>query len=256
MPPPTPVENTPQPPTPIDPSPEPPVDDDPPAEKSKKDLAKEKAAREKAERIAREKQEKAERAERDRREADERRREAEARRASEAEKARLAAEAEKARLAAEKAKAEAAAEAARLEAERLKAEAAKKAPPPEVKGSSNVLVLVLGPGVSSPSREAIRNVYLGKSSVWPNGVTARPMNRPVGSAAGRKFYNGILGMSGGEFRQHWSDRQLSGGGIAPSTISSAATMVAKVAATRGGMGYVLESELPDNVNGVTLVRLK
>jgi hypothetical protein len=228
---------------------------DPVPEKSKKELAREKAAREKAERIAREKQEKAERAERDRREADERRREAEARRASEAEKARLAAEAEKARLAAEKAKAEAAAEASRLEAERIKAEAAKKAAT-AVKGSSNVLVLVMGPGTGSPGRDAIRNVYLGKSSVWPNGTTARPMNRPAGSAAGRKFFGGVLGMSGGEFREHWSELQLSGGGISPSTVSSATTMVAKVAATRGAMGYVLESELPENVNGVTLVRLK
>jgi hypothetical protein len=239
------------------------ADDSEDAKRAKRELAKQKAAKEKAERAAREKAERAERAERDRREAEERRREAEAKRASDVEKARLAAEAEKARLAAEKAKAEAAAEQARLEQEKIKAAAAAKqvaatttTGTDAAKGSSKVLVLVLGPGVSHPSREAIRNVYLGKTSVWPNGTTAHPMNRPSGSAAGRKFFGGILKMSGGEFKEHWSELQLSGGGIAPSTVSSATTMIAKVAATRGGMGYVLESELPENTNGVTLVRLK
>jgi chemotaxis protein histidine kinase CheA len=237
-------------------------DDDNKRIERKKETAREKLARERQERLERERQEKAERerekAERER--ADRERREeekrlAEQRKLAEAEKQRAAAEAEKVRQEAEKARAEAEAEKARLEAERIKAEAAKQiAAAP--KGSPNVLVLVLGPGVSGASREAIRNVYLGKTSVWPNGTTARPMNRPSGSAAGRKFFGGVLGMSGGEFKEHWSSLQLSGGGIAPSTISSAETMVAKVAATRGGIGYVLESELPSNTSGVKLVPLK
>jgi len=248
----------------------PPVADEPPVpvdpKQAKRDAAKAKAAKDKAEKLAKDKEDKAAKAEKERREAEDRQKAADAKRASEAEKARLAAETEKARLAAEKAKADAAAEEARLEAEKIKAAAAAKAAADAQAaanagtgsgtGSSKVLVLVFGPGVSSASREAIRNVYLGKTSVWPNGTTAHPMNRPAGSAAGRKFFGGILGMSIGEYREHWSQLQLSGGGIAPSTVSSATTMLAKVAATKGGMGYVLESELPENTNGVTLVRLK
>ena len=228
-------------------------------ESSKQKAAREKAAREKAakDKLEREKAEKAEkeREAKAKREAEEqRRRDAEARRQSDAEKARLAAEAEKARI--ERAKAEAAAEAARLEAERLRAEREKQAAAAKAKGSSSVLVLVLGPGTGSPGSEAIKNVYMGKSSVWPNGTTARPMNRPSGSAAGKKFFSNVLGVSAGTYREHWSGLQLGGGGISPPTISSASHMIGKVAATRGAIGYVLESELPENTAGVNLVRLK
>jgi hypothetical protein len=171
-----------------------------------------------------------------------------------AEQARIAADLEKQRLAAERAKAEA--ETAKLAAERARqAEVAKAAPTQKPGGSPSVLVLVLGPGVPSVGSEQIRNVYLGRTSVWPNGTAARPMNRSFGTAAARKFFAGVLGMSGGTFLEHWSEIQLGGGGIAPPTISSATSLIAKVASTQGGFGYVLESELPENTSGVRLVRL-
>jgi hypothetical protein len=106
------------------------------------------------------------------------------------------------------------------------------------------------------SSEQIRAVFLGRTSVWPNGSTARPFNRPGGTAAARKFYGGILQMSSGDFREHWSEIQLSGNGIPPPLAGSGANAVAKVAATQGGFTYVMESELPANTNGVRLVRLK
>jgi hypothetical protein len=172
-----------------------------------------------------------------------------------AEQAKAAAEQERQKLAQQKAEADAAA--ARAAAEKAKLEAAAKAavvtPTP---AGPDVLVLVLGPGTPSVSSDQIRNVYLGRTSVWPNGTTARPLNRPAGTMAARKFYGGILKMNAGAFSEHWSEIQLGGGGIAPPTMSSGKVTVAKVAATTGGFSYVMESELPENTNGVRLVRLK
>ena len=169
-----------------------------------------------------------------------------------AEQARLA-DVERLRLLKDKAEAEAAT--AKAAAEKARIEAAAKqtaAAEPKV----DVLVFVLGPSTPSMSTDQIRNVYLGRASVWPNGTTARPLNRPAGTAAARKFYGGILKMSAGAYVEHWSEIQLSGGGIAPNVVSSGKTLVAKVAATSGGFGYVMESELPAETSGVRLVRLK
>ncbi|GEM_PF-3626340 len=172
-----------------------------------------------------------------------------------AEQAKAAAELERQKLAAQKVEADAAA--AKAAAEKAKLEAAKTpivtptAPP-----GPDVLVLVLGPGTPSVSSDQIRNVYLGRTTVWPNGTTARPLNRPAGTLAARKFYGGILKMNAGAFSEHWSEIQLGGGGIAPATVSSGKVTIAKVAATTGGFSYVMESELPENTNGVRLVRLK
>jgi hypothetical protein len=109
--------------------------------------------------------------------------------------------------------------------------------------------------MSDRPRWQIHNVFLGKTSVWPNGTTARPFNRPSGTAAARRFYGGVLQMSSGDFLEHWSEAQLSGNGIPP-TAGSGANVIAKAAATQGGFTYVMESELPANTTGVRLVRTK
>ena len=174
-----------------------------------------------------------------------------------AEQAKAAAELERQRLAAQKAEAEVAA--ARAAAEKAKLEAAKSTSTtvtPAVPAGPDVLVLVLGPGTPSVSSDQIRSVYLGRTSVWPNGTTARPLNRPTGTTAAKKFYGGILKMNAGAFSEHWSELQLGGGGISPPIVSSGKVAVAKVAATSGGFSYVMQSELPENTNGVRLVRLK
>jgi hypothetical protein len=177
-----------------------------------------------------------------------------------AEKARVDAELEKQRLATRKAEAEAAEAKAAAEKARIEALARDKPveplQPAVTAKAPDVLVLVLGPGTPSLSSDQIRAVFLGNTSVWPNGTTARPFNRPGGTPAARKFYGGVLRMSAGDFREHWSEVQLAGNGIPPPLAGSGANAVAKVAATQGGFTYVMESELPSNTNGVRLVRLK
>jgi hypothetical protein len=221
-------------------------------ERARKKLEERERARRAAE-LAREEKEERERRAAAERAAERARREAEETRRAEAEKAekerqKLAAEAASARAAAEKARAEA--EAAKREAERIAAAAAAKPT-----GSSKVLVLVLGPGASS-SRSDIKAVYTGATSVWPNGTTARPYNRSASSGAGRLFYGRVLGMSAADVRDKWTSLQLSGGGIAPPTLSTASAVIQRVSGTRGAIGYVLESELPADTSGLRLVRLE
>jgi len=183
---------------------------------------------------------------------------------AEKERARLEVErAEKARLEAEQAKAEFEAERARLAAERARVRSAATLPSPAVEapgpsGSPDVLVVVVSTraGAGSLSRDEIRNIYFGKTTLWPNNTRVRAYTRPSGSAAGRKFYQTVLGTSPGAFREHWNGLQRSGGGIAPATITSAESIIARVAGAPGAIGFVLESELPADVSGVRLIRFK
>jgi hypothetical protein len=222
------------------------------------------AEREKAER------EKAERARRERLLAERERERERARLEAERDRARLEAEkerargeaerAEQARLEAERERAELEAERERLLAERSRAGAGDTggaaASPARPAGSPDVLVVVVSSraGAGSLGRDAIRNIYFGKTAFWPNNTPVRAYNRPAGSAAARKFYRSILGTSAGAFREHWNELQLSGGGIAPATVTSAESLVARVAGASGAIGYVLESELPPDLSGVRLIR--
>ena len=220
-------------------------------ERARRKVEEREKARRAAELARQEKEERERRAAAEKAAADRARREAEENRRAEAAKA----EKERQALAAEAAAARAAAEKARAEAEAAKREAERIAAAAKPTGSNKVLVLVLGPGASS-SRSDIKSVYTGATSVWPNGTTARPYNRPASSGAGRLFYGRVLGMSAADVRDKWTSLQLSGGGIAPSTVSSASAIIQKVAGTRGAIGYVLESELPADTSGLRLVRLE
>jgi hypothetical protein len=240
--------------------------DDGDTEESKPESAKARRERERAER-ERERREKIQ-AEREREREREQARER-VRLESERDRARLEAEKDRARLEterAEKARLEAERERARLEEERhrLQAERSTAAHENEAAltarpgGSPDVLVVVVsaGAGSGSVSREVIRNIYFGKTTFWPNNTPVKAYGRPAGSAAGRRFYRSILGMSSSAFQAHWNELQLSGGGIAPSIVSSADSVLARVAGSSGAIGYVLESELPADVSGVRLVRFK
>ena len=228
-------------------------------DKDEAKAAKERERRERAER---------ERERRERERADRERERERARLDAERERARIEMEKERAKIEierAERARLEIEREKARLEAERAKlaaqasaAQAPADAPAQRAAGSPDVLVVLVSSrvGSSSLSREDIRNIYTGKTTFWPNNTPVRVYNRPAGSPAGRKFYRSLLGMSHGSFREHWNELQLSGGGIAPATVSSGESMLARIAGSSGAIGYVLESELPADVSGVRLIRFK
>jgi hypothetical protein len=234
--------------------------DEEPGADAGKDTSRTKQERDRRERIERERER------RDRERAERERERERARFEAERERARIDMEKERARIElerAERTRLEAEREKLRLEAERAKLQAAQSkpaeaAPAPRPAGSPSVLVVVVSAsaGRSSLTREEIRNIYFGKTTFWPNNTPVRAYNRPASSGAGKKFFRSILGMSSSAFREHWNELQLSGGGIAPSTVSSAQSIVARVAGGSGAIGYVLESELPADVSGVRLIRFK
>ena len=222
-------------------------------------------------RAERERRDRADR-ERDRRDRDRADRER-ARLETERDRARIEMDKERARIElerAEKVRLDAERERARLDAERatlartqpasaeIPEQPQAAAPPARPAGSPDVLVVLVssGAGAANLSREEVRNIYFGRTTFWPNNTPVRAYNRPAGSAAGRKFFRSLLGTSAGAFREHWNELQLSGGGIAPATVTSAESIVARVAGSSGAIGYVLESELPADVSGVRLVRFK
>jgi len=176
-----------------------------------------------------------------------------------AEKARQEAEREKARQEAEREK-------ARQEAERRRAQDQRRSPgggaeqpaAPRPAPRPDVLVVLVNSRAlaGNLSRQDIRNIYYGKVTVWPNNTPVVVYSRPASSSAGRKFYRAILGASASAFREHWSQLQLSGGGLAPVVVSSAESIVARVSSSPGAIGYVLEPEMTGEVSGVRLFRFK
>jgi ABC-type phosphate transport system substrate-binding protein len=96
--------------------------------------------------------------------------------------------------------------------------------------------------VQSLTKAELRGVYLGNVSFWEGNVRVRLFTRPTSSRAGRAFLQRIMQMTPSRFRQHWMQRQLSGQGVAPTSIGSARDLVERVSQTAGGIGFLLPEE--------------
>ncbi|HWO19879.1 MAG TPA: hypothetical protein VNO30_13930 [Kofleriaceae bacterium] len=116
----------------------------------------------------------------------------------------------------------------------------KEAEPP--KQARLVLVVHAENTISRLDRSTLKNMYLGLTTFWVGSVRVRPYNRVHEGAAGKPFFRDVLGMTPARYRHTWQKHQLSGQGVEPEVVATAASLVAKVAANAGAIGYILDSE--------------
>jgi ABC-type phosphate transport system substrate-binding protein len=105
-----------------------------------------------------------------------------------------------------------------------------------------VLVVHAKNEVKRLDRQRLRSIYLGQTTFWASDVRVKPFNRVHDSASGKPFFRDVLGMTPARYRHTWQKQQLAGQGVEPEVVATAAGLVARVASSAGGIGYILESE--------------
>jgi len=105
-----------------------------------------------------------------------------------------------------------------------------------------VLVVHAENKVDHLQRSTLRNIYLGLTTFWDSDLRVKPYNRVHDGPAGKPFFRDVLGMTPARYRYTWQKQQLSGQGVEPEVVGSAASLVAKVGANTGAIGYILDSE--------------
>ena len=133
------------------------------------------------------------------------------------------------------------------------------APPPtsaQAKQARIVLVVHADNKISRIDRASLRNIYLGLTTFWPSDIRVKPYNRVHDGAVGKPFFRDVLAMTPGRYRYTWQKQQLSGQGVEPEVVASAANLVARVAASAGAIGYILDSEADAADSRVRLIPLE
>lgn len=90
----------------------------------------------------------------------------------------------------------------------------------------------------SISVDDLERVFLGKKTLWPNGVRIQPGMPEEESPTGQAFLTSALSKSVSQFRAYWKRLLFSGGGAAPKTFRSATLVLDFVARQPGGIGVV------------------
>lgn len=130
----------------------------------------------------------------------------------------------------------------------------RKTSPP---GKSALVVIVNKANpVQFLTKAQLADIYFGRTPSWPNGARLRPVTRPGGTEAGKIFFSPAVGIDAGKYSQHWQQKQLSGAGLAPSSVETASGVVKAVAAHAGAIGFLSGVEVPASLDGVRIVELR
>lgn len=115
------------------------------------------------------------------------------------------------------------------------------------------LVIIANPGVGDESikPDFIRNVYLGKTAKWKDGVKAEPITLKGGEIH-EVFLKELIGKSDSQFSTFWKKMVFTGKGRPPKEVANEAVVVEFVKSTPGAIGYVSASA---PVEGVKVLKV-
>jgi ABC-type phosphate transport system substrate-binding protein len=106
------------------------------------------------------------------------------------------------------------------------------------------IAVVVNPsnGNSALSKTQLSALYKGKTSTFPDGSTASPVNLPPENDVRQDFDKAVLNMSPDESKKFWVDMKIRSGAAAPPKMSSASAVARHVAKTPSAIGYVPAGE--------------
>ncbi len=91
---------------------------------------------------------------------------------------------------------------------------------------------------SALPRAELARIFLKKTSAWPDGRAAQPVDLTETAATRRAFSKSVLERDVSAVRAYWQQQIFSGRGVPPAEKSSEADVLAFVRANPGAVGYV------------------
>jgi ABC-type phosphate transport system substrate-binding protein len=106
----------------------------------------------------------------------------------------------------------------------------------------------------SINRSQLGSIFKVKSTEFPEGGRASPVNLPGDNAQRREFDQVVLGMSPDEVERYWLDSKIRSGVGCPRRLPGPDAVMTFVSGDVRGIGYVARSDVNDSVRVVARVR--
>lgn len=101
--------------------------------------------------------------------------------------------------------------------------------------------------VTALSRNQVVDIFLGKTSRFPDGEQAVPIDQVEGSPARDEFYSKFTGKSAAQIKAHWSKIIFTGRGQPPKEVSNSNEVKKLVVQNPKVIGYIERSLVDGNV---------
>ena len=99
--------------------------------------------------------------------------------------------------------------------------------------------------VTSLTAAQLADIFLGKTSRFPDGTLAVPIDQSEESPARERFYSSFTGKSPAQLKAHWSKIIFTGRGQPPKQVPSSAEAKRAVAENPNAIAYI-DSKMVDN----------
>lgn len=104
--------------------------------------------------------------------------------------------------------------------------------------------------VTALSKDQVVDIFLGKSSRFPDGSSAVAIDQIEGSAARDEFYLKFAGKSAAQLKAHWSKIIFTGRGQPPREVSNGIAVRKLLAENPNVIGYIELSQVDGSVKVV------
>ncbi len=109
-----------------------------------------------------------------------------------------------------------------------------------------VVVSAISP-VTKLDKEQVANLFLGKSSSYPDGSAAMPIEQTDATPAHDEFHKSITEKSASQLKSYWSKMIFSGKGTAPKEVASNAELLKLLASNPAMIGYIDKTAVDKSV---------
>jgi ABC-type phosphate transport system substrate-binding protein len=92
--------------------------------------------------------------------------------------------------------------------------------------------------VATLSKDQAVDIFLGKSSRFPDGTPAVPIDQVEGSAARDEFYQKFAGKSPAQVKAHWSKIIFTGRGRPPMDVANGSEVKKRIVDNPNAIGYI------------------
>ncbi|MGD0961400.1 MAG: phosphate ABC transporter substrate-binding protein [Methylomonas sp.] len=106
-----------------------------------------------------------------------------------------------------------------------------------------VVVISAKSSVDKLDKDRVAAIFLGKTSTFPDGNQALPIEQIEGTEPHEEFHKLITEKSASQLKSYWSKMVFSGQGNPPREVNNGAEMLKLIAANPTMIGYMEKSEV-------------
>ena len=115
-----------------------------------------------------------------------------------------------------------------------------------------VVVVATASPLKALARNQVADIFLGKTSRFPSGAQATPIDQTEDSAIRDEFYSTFTGKSASQLKAHWSKIIFTGRGQPPQAVSSSAEVKKRIAENPDAIGYIDAREVDSSVRALPI----